>query len=54
MRNDIAGVYAETLARRGGNWIYTSAAGVFSLRMSEYRSNSYHYVGARPAFVEAL
>ena len=54
MRNDASGSYAETLARRGGYWLSSASAGVFSLSLNTYRSNYYHYCGARPAFIGAL
>ena len=54
MRNDASGTYAETLARRGGNWNNTTHAGVFYLTLNNYRSSSSHYYGARPAFIGAL
>lgn len=54
MRNDASGTYAETLARRGGSWVSTSSAGVFSLFLSYYRSYGHRPYGARPAFIGAL
>lgn len=41
----------ERLPRRGGHWAYGSGAGVFALHLAAARSDSYTYIGFRPAFV---
>jgi len=51
LRNDESGTYSETFSRRGGDWNFSSNAGVFILNLNNYRSNSYYSVGARPAFL---
>ena len=41
----------ESLPFRGGDWGSAAPAGVFALRLSNARSHTSAYVGARPAFV---
>jgi hypothetical protein len=51
MRNQLSGIYSETLARRGGTWYTGSQRGVFYLDLSTHRSVAASSIGARPAFV---
>lgn len=44
-------VSGERLPFRGGNWYYTSGAGVFALNLSVGRKDTNTFIGARPAFV---
>lgn len=43
--------YGTRLPLRGGNWSYGSGAGLGALSLSYARSNSYGYIGFRPAFL---
>ena len=44
----------ERLGARGGNWVNTSLAGVFSLGGFNARSDSPHYLGFRSAFIPGI
>ena len=41
----------ERLPIRGGNWSRAASAGVFALAVDSFRSSTYAFIGARPAFV---
>jgi sulfatase modifying factor 1 len=51
LRNDIDGLYLETLARRSGNWAYNTRTGVFILRLGLIRGAQSNDYGARSAFL---
>jgi hypothetical protein len=51
IRNDESGTYSETVARRGGFWFDNAQLGVFVLGLSNYRSYTFNFVGARSAFL---
>ena len=51
IRNDLEGVYAETVARRGGYWSSGTQYGVFILNLNNSRSDSSGGIGARSAFL---
>lgn len=51
MRNDEAGTYSDTFARRGGHWDRNTQNGVFFLRMDIYRSHTSNDYGSRLAFL---
>ena len=42
---------AERVLTRGGAWGDAAGAGVFELGLYRVRTNTYPYLGARPAFV---
>ena len=44
-------VSGERLPVRGGDWYYAAITGVFALFLNHARTNSFAYIGARPAFV---
>ncbi|MEK3645808.1 SUMF1/EgtB/PvdO family nonheme iron enzyme [Aeribacillus sp. FSL M8-0235] len=43
--------YGERVALRGGNWDIGAGAGVFALFLRNARSNSYHDIGFRSAYI---
>jgi len=43
---------AKRCAHRGGNWDTGAGTGVFGLSFGGPRSDSYWYIGGRPAFVK--
>ena len=51
IRNDLEGTYSETMARRGGYWNLYTRSGVFILNLSNNRSYTNLYIGARSAFL---
>jgi sulfatase modifying factor 1 len=51
IRNDAEGAYSETVARRGGNWLYKTQLGVFSLSLGLTRPGKDIHNGSRLAFL---